>query len=173
MHRCKYIGFTSTCFLRTCGCPGEEHHQPVLENSCGKRGKKGNRRAKEGWEEGAHLEAETPFASASPPYKRQGGPLDSARTLPPGGGNKVEQGLLKSSCLEADPRYLLVLWGEILKFGHLMSFFSGPQTERQIFFPQRYLKLSLTRLKWCARSRSSPRGFNFQDYSEICKSERC
>lgn len=40
--------------------------------------------------------------------------MDCARTLPPGGGNKVEQGLLKSSCLETDPWYLLVLWGEML-----------------------------------------------------------
>lgn len=42
------------------------------------------------------------------PTKRQGGPLDCARIFPPVGGNKAEQGLPKSTCLETDPWYLLV-----------------------------------------------------------------
>lgn len=55
----------------------------------------------EEWEEGAHLEAETLFASASPPYKETRRAF--ARTLPSVGGNMVEQGLPKSNCLQTDP----------------------------------------------------------------------
>lgn len=104
----------------------------------------------------------------------KGEPLDCARTRPPVGRNNVELGLSKSSCLETDPCCLLVLGGEMLKVWALnVLFVFGPQTGLQVFSPRRCLKLSLTRLKWCTSSPSSPQGFNFKDYSEICKLERC
>lgn len=103
----------------------------------------------------------------------KGEPLGCARTCPPVGGNNVELELSKNSCLETDPCYLLVLVGEMLKVWALNVLFFGPQTGLQVFSPQRCLKLSLTRLKWCASSPSCPQGFDFKDYSEICKWERC
>lgn len=167
---CKCIAFTWTCLLHVCSCPVEEHHQPVLETHVAKEGIKERGELRRGWRKVLLLKQKPHLLLLYLPTKRQGGPLDCVSTHPPVGGNKVEQGLGKSSCLETDPWHLLCLEEETRKVWVL---FSGPQTELQIFSPQICLKLSFMRLKWCASSPSSPRGFNFLAYSEFCKLERC
>lgn len=105
----------------------------MLENSCGKTGKKGKRR---GGRKVLLLKQKHHLLLLHLPTKRQGGPLDCASTLPPVGRNKEEQGLPKNSCLETDPWYLLGLRGETLKVWAL--FFWILNWTEKIFSPKMF-----------------------------------
>lgn len=92
------------------------------------------------------------------PTKRQGKGLNCTRTFSPVCGNTVEQGLYKSSCLETDPWYLLVLGGETLKVWALNVFFFWTSNwTANIFSPKMFKAKPHESEMLCKQPQISPR----------------